>query len=869
MRPARIARRLLAALLALAAACRSGPEDAAEPAPESLSLIWISLDTLRADHLGAYGYRRDTSPFLDELARRGLLFEWAVSPQNSTLPTHVTMFSGHHPVVHGVMHSRRNPGIALAPSVRTLPEILRDAGFATRAWVDGGKMKGHYGFARGFEAYQDRRAPLPRQLDAALAALDELPAGRRFFFLIHTYQIHAPYRPPPPYDALFATSGEAAEDPVRSRDLYDGSIRFVDDELRRFVAALEERGRLAHTVLVVTGDHGESFAEYGIPEVGHDGHNLHQNITRVPWILLHPGREHRGRVAETVGLIDFPNTLLARLGIAERLTGGGVDVLGPGRGGARPYLSTSGEAWSLYEDGYHLLESGEHPGPERNALFHVASDPREEQEARDPARRAQLRGRLAELRGELQRESRELGPRLQRRRALPASTRAELEALGYAVDDAAPAEPAAGSGQSVRNAILYLIDTLRADHLGAYGYGRPTSPALDALAARGVLFERCFTHDTRTVGAVPSLLTSRHPPAHGVERYGEKIRPDLVTLAEALSRAGWRTAAFVTNVNAGTLPGLERGFQHHRQVASRARDRTALRSLPEPDFFAWLDQQGGAPFFAYVHTAEPHRPYAPGPPFDSLFDPGYRGDVTGLFDGEGGYARATSPEDVAHVVALYDGEVRLADEALGRLLAGLEARGLRESTLVAVTSDHGEELHERGGWNHGHSLYDELLRVPLVLAAPRLLPEGARVAEPVALVDVAPTILALLGVPAPESFDGESLAGLAAGRPSERERFAARPVFARTSKPPEQLAVVQGRMKAILRPGGALELYDLAADPGERRDLAGEQPELARELRTRAEEWARVQRARKGEGRAAPLSPEERAELDALGYLEK
>ena len=123
MRPARLA---LLALLALLAGCRGGSDAGAGPAADSLSLIWISLDTLRADHLGAYCYARDTSPFLDELARRGLLFEWAVSPQNSTLPTHLTMFSGRHPAVHGVMHSRQNPGVSLAASVRTLPEVLRD-----------------------------------------------------------------------------------------------------------------------------------------------------------------------------------------------------------------------------------------------------------------------------------------------------------------------------------------------------------------------------------------------------------------------------------------------------------------------------------------------------------------------------------------------------------------------------------------------------------------------------------------------------------------------------------------------------------------------------------------------------------------------
>ena len=156
----------LAVLLVASIGCAGGGSTG--PGPDQLSLIWISLDTLRADYLELYGYSRDTSPFLRELAERGLYFDWAVSPQNSTLPSHLTQFTGIHPVVHGVMHSRANVGIRLADSVRTLPEVLRDAGFRTRGWADGGKMSSHYGFARGFEEYDESRPGLPQNLSKAL-----------------------------------------------------------------------------------------------------------------------------------------------------------------------------------------------------------------------------------------------------------------------------------------------------------------------------------------------------------------------------------------------------------------------------------------------------------------------------------------------------------------------------------------------------------------------------------------------------------------------------------------------------------------------------------------------------------------------------
>jgi arylsulfatase A-like enzyme len=418
----------------LAAGCGEPP-----PRPAGPSLLWISLDTLRADHLGLYGYARDTSPFLDELAARGMWFEWAIAPQNSTLPSHLTMFTGYHPVVHGVMHSRKNPGVRLASSVRTLPRVLRDAGFSTRAWTDGGKVAGYYGFAAGFDVYDDAPTPLPEKLADVLAALEAQPAGTRFFYFVHTYEIHSPYAPPAPYDRRFG-DGERGRSAARaSLDAYDGSIRFVDDELRAFVGVLERRGLLDSLVLTITGDHGESFAEYGIPKVGHGGHNLHQNITRVPWLIVQPDADRRGAIAELCGLIDFPNTMLALLGIEERLPGGGVDVVSARAGGgsadgARAYVSYTGQAWSLYADGHHLLESEIHPGPERNALYDIRRDPREEAPLADVEKVAALRRRLEDARARLRTESDALTPTLRELGTLPDETREQLEALGYAVD---------------------------------------------------------------------------------------------------------------------------------------------------------------------------------------------------------------------------------------------------------------------------------------------------------------------------------------------------------------------------------------------------------------------------------------------------
>jgi len=419
----------------------SGADGGGDSTSGDLSLIWISLDTLRADHLGVYGYGRDTSPFMDSLAERNCTFEWAITPQNSTLPTHITMFTGRHPVVHGLMHTDAHPGFLLAPSVRTLPQILHDADFDTRGWVDGGKMAGYYGFEGGFDTYRDRPTTLPSKLGASIKRIQSYEKGQRFFHLLHTYDMHSPLRPPAPYDEAFAPQGPT--EAHRKMALYDGMIQYIDNELRKYVKALRETRVLKRTILVITGDHGESFHEYGIAHTGHGGANLHQNITRVPWILVHPDEGYKRTVKEFVGLIDFPNTMLSLLGFEERLPGG-VDVLNPPDDNPRTYLSWTGKgsmegqdlgAWSVYYDGRHLLESKVQPEPERNGLFDVRADPLEKHALEDPGEYAQMRKQLSSRRATLEEEREQLLPELRTSGDLPEEVWRELEGLGYTGDD--------------------------------------------------------------------------------------------------------------------------------------------------------------------------------------------------------------------------------------------------------------------------------------------------------------------------------------------------------------------------------------------------------------------------------------------------
>ncbi|MGH9464021.1 MAG: sulfatase, partial [Thermoanaerobaculia bacterium] len=310
----------LAGALALAACAPP-----AERAPRGLVLI--SIDTLRADHLGAYGYHRPTSPFFDRLAERGALFERAIVQLPGTLPSHMSIFTGLYPAEHGVYP----PDSVLSGDIPTLPEVLRAHGLRTAGFTEGGYVDGHYGFARGFERFAADAGGDARAIETTFAHgldfLSGLAADQRFFLFLHTYVVHDPYDPPPPYPELFwqgapppdafpptgpnltaVNRGTRSVSPATVRyfeALYDGSIRYLDDQLAAFFAGLEGLGLTDETAIVLTSDHGEEFLEHG--KLVHQ--QIYQETVRVPLLVIEPGRRTGARVAALVESVDLAPTL--------------------------------------------------------------------------------------------------------------------------------------------------------------------------------------------------------------------------------------------------------------------------------------------------------------------------------------------------------------------------------------------------------------------------------------------------------------------------------------------------------------------------------------------------------------------------------
>ena len=385
-------------------------------------------------------------------------------------------------------------------------------------------------------------------------------------------------------------------------------------------------------------------------------------------------------------------------------------------------------------------------------------------------------------------------------------------------------------GPPTGSVILIVVDTLRADHLGLYGYDRPTSPTLDAWAAEGRVFEHAFAPAPWTLPSFASIYTGRWPLIHQGGRAGART-PDgspsylapverVPMVAELLQEEGVLTMAAVTNSFLTPAYGLARGFDMYdvdtaggngvyRPAAEMVRRALAL-----------VDQADGQPFFLVVHLMDPHQNYGAPPPFRGIWTDDIASDFTlPIANLNGRQLEDLLPADRAFVIAAYDEEIAYVDAQLGVLRNGLADRGVLETSLLIFTADHGEELFEHGANDHGHALWQELLHVPLVVWGPGI--EPGREPTPVSLVDIAPTVLDGMGVASTMPFDGVSLwSTLVAG-----DSLPSRPLFAeglQQDRAP-QSAVVRWPQKMIIdHAEGERDVYDLEEDPRERDSLASE-----------------------------------------------
>jgi arylsulfatase A-like enzyme len=410
------------------------------------------------------------------------------------------------------------------------------------------------------------------------------------------------------------------------------------------------------------------------------------------------------------------------------------------------------------------------------------------------------------------------------------------------------------------NLIVVLIDTLRADRLSAYGYERPTSPILAAVAASGVRFESTLAQSSWTKSSMASMLTATYPARNKITRFNHGLPRGATLPSEILKRAGFRTVGIWRNGWVAPNFGFGQGFDVYVKPTPRGQD--ALRNPSAAGLSGtdrsvieaaeqFLKTHRDERFYLYLHLMDVHQ---------------Y------VYDGSADFGTTYSD--------IYDQAIHFVDANIGTLIAILQRQGLMKKTVMAFVSDHGEGFREHGSEGHARTLYDETTRVPFILALPFRLPEPVVVHTPVENIDVYPTLLDLLGLPPMVEADGESAVPLilAAARGDESalaKELADGPRFAhidqawgRPSVDPEPLVLVQeGRFRLHQRRGGVPELYDYEADSGEQNDLKDEYPEQVTTLQQRVHDYAKTPEASWGGPEHVTVGEMEAAQLRALGYV--
>jgi len=445
--------------------------------------------------------------------------------------------------------------------------------------------------------------------------------------------------------------------------------------------------------------------------------------------------------------------------------------------------------------------------------------------------------------------------------------------LAIAVACAACGGERPGSSPGRSDVLFVVVDTLRADHLGCYGYARDTSPAIDELAREAVLFERAYASASWTKPSVASMITGLYPGRHGVVRLDHVVSAATPTLAERLRGAGYATAAVVSQRLIGSRFGYERGYEHfseeeaggHRNVSTRGVTKEALRLLGEL-------RGEERPFFLFVHYFDPHTAY------QRHREHAFAGPGAGRLRGgePAPVLRSLDPplsdEEISFLRAVYDEEIRSTDAGIGELVSWLADAGGLDRTLVVLAGDHGEELVERGRLGHTETLYEEIVHVPLIVRPPLYTGGGRRVAAPVSLVALPATILELIGLEADGSaFDEPSLGPLLddpdAGSGGRVVHASVDYDFGRetanTPRLSRKRAVIGERYKLVHdREAKTFALYDLALDPMELEDVSAERADTLRALRALL--------PRDAEPALAPrtaLSSQELEQLRGLGYV--
>ena len=423
------------------------------------------------------------------------------------------------------------------------------------------------------------------------------------------------------------------------------------------------------------------------------------------------------------------------------------------------------------------------------------------------------------------------------------------------------------------NVLLISIDTLRGDHLGCYGYNRPTSPTLDEVASKGLLFEDTMATSPWTLPSHGSLLTGLYPRRHGLKSFYHSLPKMISTMADVFRANGFSTAAIVNSHYLSQRYGLDRGFDeftYEKEILGL----TAPSKVGEMAL-GWLSKRHRNPFFLFLHFFDIHSDYRALPKYLKQFVRPYRGVADGstaqLLAFRAGQF-SLDDDAVNHMIDLYDASIRQMDDGIGKLLTFLESKNLFDESLIIITSDHGEEFLDHGGVLHSETMYEELIHVPLIICGPGI-PKSRRIRNVVSHVDLMPTILSFLGMTRPLLLDGVDVSGFWKTNDFVvPERY----LFSEGSKGniiPDEHSPKHDIKRAVRHPRYKMHydrlseqthLYDLEKDRREKNDISSKHPRLVDAMFSQLKDFMAVNKTGRSLG---PLSQEEIERLKSLGYL--
>ena len=440
-----------------------------------------------------------------------------------------------------------------------------------------------------------------------------------------------------------------------------------------------------------------------------------------------------------------------------------------------------------------------------------------------------------------------------------------------------PRDPvAAGDRTPAKNVVVILIDTARYDAFETFNKGaKVQTPSHDQFASGATIFERAYNNENWTKPSVATVLSGLYPATHQVKTHTAVVPDDVELISERLGKHGFKTGAFIANGYCGKVFGFGQGWDFYRNYIRENRKSEA--EYVYRDALEWIDEHKGERFLAYVQTIDPHVVYRVPTEYTARYHPEpYTGLIGQALDGHvqadiSQGKKKIKEADYDWIRALYYGELTYHDEHMGKFLDALKARGLFEDTLFVITNDHGEELNDHGRLGHGHSLYEHMIRAPLMLRYPPFFPQGHRIEEVVENVDVFPTVLEVLGLPPSKDVEGHSLLAWLDDTPVKR------PSYAVIEFLDNRRALRVGRWKLMTSTGAMNKLYDVVDDPDENNDLFDARP-LARRLTEtylvealmspdKSKRGAIAARTRKFKAGNAKIDPELKAQLDALGYF--